>query len=89
VAITQPRKNSRVFTDIIALRLCQWGNLLETAELAFLLPDLIEAGVDIVQPAEITARNMEPKRLKRELGQDVVFLGWGCDTQNHPPLWDS
>jgi len=46
-----------------------------------LLPGIIEAGVDIINPVQTSATNMEPERLKKEFGQDVVFWGGGCDTQ--------
>ncbi|MFN2133106.1 MAG: uroporphyrinogen decarboxylase family protein [Anaerolineae bacterium] len=46
-----------------------------------LLPQLIEAGLDIIQPVQTTARNMEPARLKREFGRDICLWGGGCNTQ--------
>ena len=46
-----------------------------------LIPGLIEAGFDILNPVQINARNMEAERLKREFGQDLVFWGGGVDTQ--------
>lgn len=46
-----------------------------------LLPDLIEAGYDIINPVQTTCRNMEPERLKREFGRDLTFWGGGCDTR--------
>lgn len=51
-----------------------------------LLPDLIEAGVEILNPVQTTARHMEPERLKREFGADLTFWGGGCDTQKVLPL---
>jgi uroporphyrinogen decarboxylase len=50
-----------------------------------LLPDLIEAGFEVINPVQISARNMEPARLKREFGRDVTFWGGGCDTQHFLP----
>ena len=50
-----------------------------------LLPDLIEAGVDILNPVQISAAEMDPRRLKREFGQDVTFWGGGADTQHVLP----
>ena len=50
-----------------------------------LLPGLIEAGLDIVQPVQTTAKDMEPERLKREFGADICFWGGGCDTQTVLP----
>ena len=47
-----------------------------------LMPDLIEAGYDVINPVQITARNMEPERLKRDFGQDITFWGGGCDTRH-------
>jgi uroporphyrinogen decarboxylase len=47
-----------------------------------LIPDLIEVGVDILNPVQISAAEMDPARLKREFGQDVVFWGGGANTQH-------
>lgn len=45
-----------------------------------LLPDLIEAGIDILNPVQTTAKNMEPEKLKREYGKDIIFQGGCCNT---------
>ena len=50
-----------------------------------LIPDLIEAGVDILNPVQISAAGMDPVRLKAEFGRDLVFWGGGCDTQHILP----
>lgn len=50
-----------------------------------ILPDLIEAGLDIINPVQISARDMEPEKLKQEFGNDLVFWGGGCDTQRVLP----
>jgi uroporphyrinogen decarboxylase len=50
-----------------------------------LLPHFIEAGVDIINPVHINASGMEPEKLKREFGDEVVFWGGGCDTQRILP----
>ncbi len=47
-----------------------------------LIPDLIEAGFEILNPVQINAVNMEPERLKNEFGRDIVFWGGGCDTKS-------
>lgn len=47
-----------------------------------LLPMLIEAGVEIINPVQTSARKMEPERLKREFGRDICFWGGGCETQS-------
>ena len=46
-----------------------------------LIPDLIEIGVDILNPVQHTAGGMDLGVLKREFGRDLAFWGGGCDTQ--------
>jgi uroporphyrinogen decarboxylase len=50
-----------------------------------LIPDLIEAGVDVLNPVQTSAGGMDPARLKREFGERLVFWGGGCDTQRVLP----
>lgn len=50
------------------------------------IPDLIDAGVDILNPVQVSAKNMDTKRLKKEFGSDLVFWGGGVDTQKILPL---
>jgi uroporphyrinogen decarboxylase len=46
-----------------------------------LIPHFIGAGIDILNPVQTSAANMEPERLKAEFGGKIVFWGGGCDTQ--------
>jgi uroporphyrinogen decarboxylase len=46
-----------------------------------LIPDLIDAGIDILNPVQISALGMDLRDLKREFGRDLVFWGGGVDTQ--------
>ena len=50
-----------------------------------ILPDFIESGVDIVNPVQFNAANMDAVALKREFGRDLVFWGGGVDTQKTLP----
>jgi uroporphyrinogen decarboxylase len=50
--------------------------------IAEFLPDIIEAGVDVINPVQTNARGMEPEKLKKEFGRDIVFWGGGVDTQH-------
>jgi uroporphyrinogen decarboxylase len=50
-----------------------------------LLPDLIEAGVDILNPVQPGAFKMEPERLKVDFGDRLCFHG-GFDTQQVLPF---
>jgi len=47
-----------------------------------LIGDLIEIGVDALNPIQVSAENMDTKKLKTEFGKDIIFWGGGCDTQN-------
>lgn len=47
-----------------------------------LIPDLIDAGVQILNPVQISAAGMDPVRLKKEFGKDIVFWGGGADMQH-------
>lgn len=49
-----------------------------------LIPLLIEAGVDILDPVQVTANGMEPTRLAAEFGGQITFHG-GIDTQRVLP----
>jgi uroporphyrinogen decarboxylase len=45
------------------------------------IPDLIEMGVDILNPVQVSAANMDSRKLSSEFGKDIIFWGGGCDTQ--------
>ncbi|MEJ2305395.1 MAG: uroporphyrinogen decarboxylase family protein [Anaerolineales bacterium] len=45
------------------------------------IPDLIEIGVDIINPVQVSATGMDSAELKREFDKDIVFWGGGVDTQ--------
>jgi uroporphyrinogen decarboxylase len=50
------------------------------------LPDLIEGGIDIINPVQVSAKDMETDRLKREFGRDIVFWGGGADASQVLPF---
>jgi len=49
------------------------------------LPDLLDNGIDILNPVQISAKGMDPARLKAEFGDRLVFWGGGIDTQHVLP----
>jgi len=51
-----------------------------------IIPDLIEIGVDILNPVQTTAAGMDPLVLKEKFGRDITFWGGGCDTQHVLPF---
>lgn len=45
-----------------------------------LIPDLIDAGVEALNPVQTSAKGMDPATLKREYGWDLTFWGGGAET---------
>ncbi len=45
-----------------------------------LLDDLIDAGLDAINPVQISCKGMDPEGLKRDFGRRITFWGGGCDT---------
>jgi len=45
------------------------------------IPLLIEAGVDALNPVQVSAEGMDTRRLKKRFGKEITFWGGGCDTQ--------
>jgi uroporphyrinogen decarboxylase len=46
------------------------------------IPDLLDNGIHILNPVQISARNMNPAELKRRFGDRLAFWGGGCDAQH-------
>jgi uroporphyrinogen decarboxylase len=47
-----------------------------------LLPDLIEIGVEGINPVQYTAKGMDLERLKRQFGQDLGFFGGSLENES-------
>jgi len=52
---------------------------------AAFIPDLLENGIQILNPVQTSARHMDPFELKSRFGRDLVFWGGGCDSQRVLP----
>ena len=50
-----------------------------------IIPDLIDIGMDILMPVQVSAKDMDPVELKREFGAYISFWG-GIDTQKVLPF---
>ena len=50
-----------------------------------LLPDLIDAGLDAINPVQISCAGMDAAGLKEDFGSEITFWGGGCDTQHILP----
>ena len=51
-----------------------------------LLPDIVEAGFDILNPVQCSAAGMDPQTLKDRFGERITFWGGGVDTQKTLPF---
>ena len=50
-----------------------------------IIPDLVEIGLDVLNPVQAGCPGMDPYELKREFGETLSFMG-GVDTQNLLPF---
>ena len=74
-------------------RLCDWVHtntnwktfLHSCGSIYHYIPEWIDAGIDILNPVQISAANMNPERLMEAYGGKIVFWGGGCDTQTVLP----
>ncbi|HPT32382.1 MAG TPA: uroporphyrinogen decarboxylase family protein [Prolixibacteraceae bacterium] len=48
--------------------------------ISLLMPDMIEAGIEIFNPVQTNAWRMDPVFLKREFGKECTFWGGGIET---------
>jgi uroporphyrinogen decarboxylase len=53
---------------------------------AAFIPDLIDNGIDVLNPVQISARDMAPDDLVRRFGDSIVFWGGGIDSQHTLPF---
>ncbi|OGO11209.1 MAG: hypothetical protein A2Y53_04135 [Chloroflexi bacterium RBG_16_47_49] len=51
-----------------------------------LLPDMIDAGLDAVNPVQTNCKFMEPGRIKSQFKDQITFWGGGCNTQQILPF---
>jgi uroporphyrinogen decarboxylase len=51
-----------------------------------IIPDLLEIGLEVLNPVQKSAANMGLKKLKSEFGADLCFWGGGVDIQRLPFL---
>jgi uroporphyrinogen decarboxylase len=50
------------------------------------IPDLLDNGIDILNPVQISAKNMSPQALKQKFGDVLTFWGGGIDAQHVLPF---
>jgi uroporphyrinogen decarboxylase len=71
----------RVLTDYVKAHSSMRTYLHSCGSVVDVIPDLIEAGFEVLNPVQTNARGMDPVLLKREFGKDVTFWGGGIDTR--------
>ena len=50
-------------------------------DVSWVIDDFIEYGIDILNPVQVSASNMDSSELKRKFGNKITFWGGGCDTK--------
>ena len=50
-----------------------------------LIPEIIDNGADILNPVQVSAKNMDPSALKQRFGENLVFWGGGVNAQQVLP----
>ena len=64
-----------------------WKTFIHTCgSVRVLIPQLIEAGFDILNPVQCSAADMDPGALKTAFGERLTFWGGGVDTQHTLPF---
>jgi hypothetical protein len=64
-----------------------WKTLMHSdGSIRALIPDILDAGFDILNPVQCSAVGMDPEELKREFGDRVIFWGGGADAQTTLPF---
>jgi len=70
----------------------QWHNITDMkvslhccGSVSDILGDLVECGVDIFNPVQLSASGMEPEKLKADFGGKIIFYGGCFDTVQCPP----
>ncbi|MBM3295873.1 MAG: hypothetical protein FJY82_15365, partial [Candidatus Aminicenantes bacterium] len=51
-----------------------------------LIPDLIDNGIDVLNPVQVGLKGMAPRSLKERFGPDLAFWGGGIDAQHVLPF---
>jgi uroporphyrinogen decarboxylase len=50
------------------------------------IKEFIDIGLDVINPVQISAKGMDPEKLKKEFGEQITFWGGGIDTQHVLPF---
>lgn len=51
-----------------------------------LIKEFIDVGLDIINPIQLSAKGMDPEKLKKEYGEQITFWGGGADVQRVLPF---
>jgi uroporphyrinogen decarboxylase len=82
-AIVKPRQKRLVQYIKSRTRAKVWYH--SCGAIAAYIPELLDNGIDVLNPVQISARNMCPARLKQDFGRRVTFWGGGVDSQHVLP----
>lgn len=51
-----------------------------------LIKEFVDIGLDIINPIQLSAKGMDPEKLKKEYGEQITFWGGGADVQRVLPF---
>jgi uroporphyrinogen decarboxylase len=70
----------KILCDYVKLHSNMHTFIHSCGSISLLMPDMIEAGIEIFNPVQTNAHNMAPDFLKKEFGMDCTFWGGGIET---------
>lgn len=73
------RPRLRRLVEFIKARTAARVYIHSCGSIAPLIPDLIDCGIEVLNPVQVNAHDMDSAMLKREFGRDLTFWGGGCD----------
>ena len=71
---------SKILCDFVKSHSTMHTFIHSCGSISLLMPDMIDAGIEIFNPVQTNAYGMEPEFLKREFGKDCTFWGGGVET---------
>jgi uroporphyrinogen decarboxylase len=74
----------RAYFELIKRKTPARLHLHSCGSIAYFLDNLIEIGVDVINPVQVSARDMAPEKLKQRFGDRICFWG-GIDSQHLLP----
>ena len=82
--VVRPRQQRVIDTIKVHTRAKIWYHT--CGDCSEYIPDLIDMGIDILNPVQISTAGLDPRDLKEKYGNQLVFWGGGIDSQHVLPF---